>query len=147
MISVEQLAERFQTISDTRMQGLPIVNDKLQVETVGFRDWQGHDLGILITPWFMNLVALPAGEEWSECEQGELIACEFPSGNCELTVTCDEELGQFLSAILFRTVTDFPDQHTARLIAEETLSKLFEKPDAPEGKISRRNMFTGLKAG
>jgi [NiFe] hydrogenase assembly HybE family chaperone len=147
MIGVEQLAKRYRTISETRMQGLPIVNDKLGVETVGFRDWQGHRLGVLITPWFMNLIALPADDHWSECEQGELISCEFPSGNCELTVTCDEELGQFLSAILFRTVTDFPDQETARLVAEETLSKLFEEPVAPQGKVSRRNIFTGLKAG
>ena len=36
-----------------------MVNPALAVEAVGFRPWGEHWLGILITPWFMNLVLMP----------------------------------------------------------------------------------------
>ena len=76
---------------------------------------------------------------------GDLIACDFPSGTCELTVCHDEELGTYLAAVLFRTVVDFPDQETARAIAEEALANIVaEQPE--RGDISRRDLFKGLQA-
>jgi hypothetical protein len=43
----------------------PILNNRLEVETVGFVNWGeengefASEVGILITPWFMNIVLLP----------------------------------------------------------------------------------------
>ena len=31
------------------------VNPALAVEAVGFRPWEDHWLGVMVTPWFMNL--------------------------------------------------------------------------------------------
>ena len=42
-----------------RMEGLGFVNQALEVEAVAFEPWQGHWLGVMVTPWFMNLVLLP----------------------------------------------------------------------------------------
>ena len=42
-----------------RMEGLDFVNPALSVEAVAFAPWQGHWLGVLITPWFMNLILAP----------------------------------------------------------------------------------------
>lgn len=147
---VLQLTERYDAVYRQQMQDLPIVNPRLQVEAVGFSAFDEHELGILITPWFMNLVLLPGTDDWHDSTQGSIVERSLPSGKCEFTVCRDEHLGTFLTAILFRTVTDFPDQSTARAIAEETLKELFKDQDAPArdgGKkgLSRRALFSGLR--
>jgi [NiFe] hydrogenase assembly HybE family chaperone len=121
-IKVADLVARYQAIYEERMRDLPIVNPKLAVEAVGFDQWEEKDLGILITPWFMNLVLLPDSDRLVDLPQGDRVECRFPSGPCELTVYQDEELGTYLAAVLFRTVADFPDQDVARAVAEEALA-------------------------
>ena len=56
---VTALESAFRRIAATRMAGLPINHPLLAVEGVGFRLWQGKWLGVLVTPWAMNLVLLP----------------------------------------------------------------------------------------
>jgi len=145
-IQVADLVARYQKIYEQRMQGLPVVNPRLAVEAVGFDRWQDNDLGVLITPWFMNLVLLPMPDMLAAMPQGHRIECVFPSGPCELTVYQDEELGPYLAAVLFRTVSDFPDQDTARAIAAEALAQILTEPPDEGRGISRRSLFTGLRA-
>ena len=141
------LVALFDEIRRTRMLGLPIANPALRVEAVGFEQWEDQDLGILITPWFMNLVLLPDSGRLTDLPQGDRVECRFPSGPCELTVYHDEDLGSYLAAVLFRTVADFPDQDVARAVAEEALAQLLAEPAEKKGeKVSRRGLFTGLKA-
>jgi [NiFe] hydrogenase assembly HybE family chaperone len=144
-IKIDDLVDRFRLIYDERMRDLPIVNPRLEVEAVGFDRWEDQDLGVLITPWFMNLVLLPDAEAFGDRLQGDLIDCEFPSGNCEMTVCHDEQLGTYLAAVLFRTVVDFPDQETARAIAEDALANILAEPDLQAGDISRRDVLRGLR--
>ena len=141
-ITIAQLVDRFDSIYRDRMQDLPIVNANLEVEAVSFDRWEDQNLGVLVTPWFINLVLLPTSDEYDGIPQGKLIQCTFPSGPCELTVCHDDVLGTYLAAVLFRTVEDFPDQGTARAIAEEALLRILEDPEAPTFK--RRDFFTGL---
>lgn len=143
-IEVSELVERFRTIEHERMQGLPIVNPLLEVEAIGFCDFEGHELGVLLSPWFMNLVLLPGSEQWANTRQGDRLAHEFPSGHCEFTVCDDEVLGRYLSAILFRTMSGFPDQDTARAVANEALALILSEPVPEQGHVSRRAMFTGI---
>jgi len=146
-IKVADLVARYEAIFDTRMRDLPIVNPRLEVEAVGFERWEDQDLGILITPWFMNLVLLPDSGRLADLPQGDRIECRFPSGPCELTVYHDEELGSYLAAVLFRTVADFPDQAIARAIAEEALAQILtEPPEKETPPLSRRGLLTGLRA-
>ncbi|HSM29087.1 MAG TPA: [NiFe]-hydrogenase assembly chaperone HybE [Woeseiaceae bacterium] len=146
-IPVADLVARYEAIYEERMRGLPIVNPRLAVEAVGFERWEDEDLGVLITPWFMNLVLLPDTDKLADLEQGERIECRFPSGPCELTVYQDEELGTYLAAVLFRTVADFPDQEIARAVAEEALANILaEPPEKETGTVSRRGLLTGLRA-
>ena len=118
-ISVAQMLKRFRTINEQRMQGLPFINAKLRVEAVGFRAWKDLELGVLITPWFMNLILLPSSD--AEIEQGHKIDARFPSGNIELTAARDEEIGLYFSAALFSSVMQFPNQETAVDIAAEIM--------------------------
>jgi [NiFe] hydrogenase assembly HybE family chaperone len=146
-IKVADLVARYEVIYEQRMRDLPIVNPRLAVEAVGFEQWEDKDLGILITPWFMNLVLLPDSERLADLPQGERVECGFPSGPCELTVYHDEERGSYLAAVLFSSVADFPDQDVARAVAEEALAQILAEPPAKETeKVSRRGLFTGLKA-
>ena len=146
-IKVADLVARYQAIYEERMRDLPIVNHRLAVEAVGFEQWEDKDLGVLITPWFMNLVLLPDSSRLADLPQGERVDCRFPSGRCELTVYHDEELGSYLAAVLFRTVADFPDQDVARAVAEEALAQILtEPPENGTGDVSRRGLLTGLPA-
>jgi len=145
-IKAADLVARYQKIYEERMQGVPVVNTRLAVEAVGFDPWQGGELGVLITPWFMNLVLLPMPDMLADLPQGHRIECEFPSGPCELTVYQDEELGPYLAAVLFRTVADFPDQDMARAVAVEALAQILAEPPDEGRRISRRNLLTGLRA-
>ncbi|WP_059287489.1 [NiFe]-hydrogenase assembly chaperone HybE [Aquitalea magnusonii] len=58
-----QLEALFRDIAASRMQGIPILNPALQVEAIGFQQWGGPQgrlwAGVLLTPWFMNLLLLP----------------------------------------------------------------------------------------
>jgi [NiFe] hydrogenase assembly HybE family chaperone len=146
-VRVADLVARYEAIYQERMRDLPIVNPALAVEAVGFEQWEDQDLGVLITPWFMNLVLLPDSHRFADLPQGERVECHFPSGPCELTVYRDVGLGSYLAAVLFRTVSDFPDQDVARAVAEEALANVLTEPsDKEAGKLSRRGLLTGLRA-
>jgi [NiFe] hydrogenase assembly HybE family chaperone len=146
-IKVADLVARYEAIFEERMRDLPIVNPVLAVEAVGFDQWDEQDLGVLITPWFMNLVLLPDSKRLADLPQGEQVECDFPSGPCELTVYHDEELGSYLAAVLFRTVADFPNQDIARAVAEEALANILTEPPEKETEtVSRRGLLTGLRA-
>ncbi len=130
------------------MQGLPILNPRLSVEVTGCRDFDGQQLCVLITPWFMNLVAMPGSAEMDNVPIGEFVSLDLPHESLEFTVSRDAEIGTYLSAVLFRTMTDFPDQQTAREVAEETMRRLFLAADRPREKlVNRRALFTGLGGG
>ena len=145
--SVDALLQHFERVHLEHMQGLPILNLRLAVEVVGASDFDEHQICILITPWFMNLVILPGTDDWAEVDQGESFSIELPREALDFTVCHDEEVGTFLTAVLFRTVSDFPDQETAREVALEIMQQLFSSDTGTGRKlINRRALFTGLGA-
>lgn len=155
--TVTDLVERYRDIARERMRGLAIYNDRLEVEAIGFRDFKGHAMGALVTPWFMNLILLPQGDDWSDRPVGSVSEWSLPAGEHEFTTCRDESLGTYLSAVLFRTMTHFPDQQTAQAIAQEVLERLFAAPAAQQPQsgeetpsstspLSRRELFGGLGA-
>src|SRR5208337_2948262 len=78
------LENAFRRIHATRMAGIPILNPSLQVETHGFRDWNGMRVGVLITPWSINLAVLrEANSAVPALRLDERRAWVFPSGRYE----------------------------------------------------------------
>jgi [NiFe] hydrogenase assembly HybE family chaperone len=147
-IGPETLVAHFRTVALERMQGLPIVNPRIEVEAVGFRDLGEHRFGVLIAPWFMNMLILPGTDEWASLDQGTSVNVGLPEGEYDFTVTRDEASGEnYLSAILFRTMADFPDQDTARAVAEDIVERLYTEPEPPQPaeapRISRRGLLSG----
>lgn len=143
---VAALVAHFETIYREHMQGLPIVNRNLHVEAVAFQEYEGDQLGVLITPWFMNLVLLPSTADAADCAQGSKSQVDFPSGSIEFTGCQDDTLGHFRTAVLFRTVADLSDQEMARNIARQVMQDLFVRPGSAR-VVSRRALFTGQGVG
>ncbi len=121
---------------------MPFVNAALAVEAVGFREFEEHQLGVLITPWFVNLVILPVEDLSTTHSAGAKITIQFPSGPIEFTVASDEVLGTYLSAVLFSSVSDIPNQETARMLADEVMCEVFNKTHKKH-VMSRRALFSG----
>jgi len=125
--AVRQLAAAFERIAATRMAGLPMNNPALRVAAVGFRPWQdGHLVGVLITPWAINLVLL--GEQ-----QGRALhlaadrrrTWDFPSGSYDFMGGEEAECGVFQFCSLFSPVFEFADQAGAEATAGEIMTALF----------------------
>ena len=144
-ISSGRLVERYRSVYNDRMQDLPIVNSALDVEAVGFCAFDEHQIGVLITPWFMNLVLLLGSDIGSRLKQGSKSTLRFPSGPVEFTTAQDEVLGPYLTAVLFRSVAEFPDQHTAKEVALEVMQELFNEA-GNKHSMSRRALFTNIAA-
>jgi len=143
-VATARLVEQFETTYVEHMQGLPVVNAALKVEAVGFQAFDDYQLGVLITPWFMNLVLLPGADDWAGSAQGDTSSISFPSGPIEFVCSHDPELGTYLSAVLFRNVLDVENQRTARRLANEIMNNLMQPPRGQRA-ISRRDLLTGLR--
>jgi [NiFe] hydrogenase assembly HybE family chaperone len=123
----ERLEAAFRSIHERRMQGLPLLNSALAVEAVGFGPWESHWLGVLITPWFMNLMLIPREPEgWRGAAAGDAVAHLFPAGSFEFIAGRDEALGDYQSCSLFSPMFEFADQDSARLTAVAALRALFD---------------------
>jgi [NiFe] hydrogenase assembly HybE family chaperone len=119
-----------------RMEGLAFVNPALAVDAVGFAPWNGHWLGVLLTPWSMNLVLAPRDRAaWPDVAQGAKLRLRFPAGDYDFVGARDDDVGETLVCSLFSPVLEFEDQATARLVAELAREALFdaEHAEAPDG--------------
>jgi len=116
----------FNVIASTRMAGLPICNEAVQVQAVGFRVWQEHWVGVLITPWTISLVMLP-GEKASLKPLGadEKMTWEFPSGCYEFMGLQEPALGICQICSLISPVIDIERHEDAVSIAEQLMDTLF----------------------
>ncbi len=127
------LERRFQAILEGPMAGLPMVNPKLGVRALAFRPWAEHWLGVLVTPWFMNLILMPRiGERWLPCGERESRHLVFPAGVFEFIGAQDAELGPWLACSLFSPMFEFDDQATAEATALAAIQGLLEAPGAPK---------------
>ncbi|MGD8512268.1 MAG: [NiFe]-hydrogenase assembly chaperone HybE, partial [Gammaproteobacteria bacterium] len=48
---IRNLVSFHSRVAVERMRDLPIFNERLEVEPVGFREFDGRLVGILISPW------------------------------------------------------------------------------------------------
>ncbi|MES9942016.1 MAG: [NiFe]-hydrogenase assembly chaperone HybE [Candidatus Thiodiazotropha sp. 6PLUC2] len=141
---MEGLELQFRTIEKQRMQGLPLLNPALKVKAVGFREWNNHCLGVMITPWFMNLMLIPhEGDSWKERQIGEKELHQLPSGPYEFILGEEEGIGRYQMCSLFSPVFEFADQVTAVETAEQVMLALMDDKNQDglstrESEITRR---------
>jgi len=135
-----RLEEAFRAAA-TRMQGLSIVNPALAVEAVGFAPWAGCWLGVLVTPWFMNLVLTPREPtRWRVVAQGETLRHPFPAGDYDFIGAHDDLAGDYLLCSLFSPMQAFEDQAAARLVAQLAREALFDEAHAEPVEMPVANL-------
>jgi len=133
-----------------RMAGQPPCNPGLRVELVGLREWQGLFIGVLITPWTINLLLLPGGQPLRRLGPDERERRELPSGEYEFMGGTVPALGNYHSCSLFSPPVEFETQEEARAVAVAALYALFEAADntpfereTARQPLSRRGFLTG----
>lgn len=145
------LACAFERIAQTRMAGLPFVNPRLRVEAVGPRDWEGHRLAVLVTPWSINAVLVPGAGPWPSLPRGAERFVDLPGGRFRFIAAADEEAGEYHACSLFSPALEFADHDAAREAAAAALAALlgdaaFSEPARAARGVSRRD-FLRARAG
>ena len=131
------LEAAFRRILRTQMQDMPMVNPALAVEAVGFRPWSEHWLGILVTPWFMNLWLMPRVlAQWRPINERESRHYVFPAGVFEFIGGRDAALGDYQACSLFSPMFEFADPANARATALAALDALFDKASRDAGEAA-----------
>lgn len=162
MLLAGRLEEAFREIHVGKMRGIPLLNEALGVRAVGFRAHDGHLLGVLVTPWFMNLILAPGAEDdWSSLVSGDKELIAFPSGTYEFTAvnrtvqTQGVDLPPYKACALFSPMFEFSTMLQAVETAEATLRGLLDPtlhPDyvappsvAPAAAMGRRGLLFGAR--
>ncbi|MFZ2727189.1 MAG: [NiFe]-hydrogenase assembly chaperone HybE [Methylococcaceae bacterium] len=131
------LEDCFNTIQLQRMTGIPIINPQLKVQAVDFQAYQQGWIGVLITPWFMNIIYL--SDELLTV--GEKISHQFPAGQFEFTIAYEINLGFYQNCSLYSPMFEFTEQDTAIKTAQSALQALLKLPE--KLSISRRDLLRG----
>jgi [NiFe] hydrogenase assembly HybE family chaperone len=141
--AVQNLANAYRRAA-LKVKGLPIYNPTLAIEAVGFREHDGRHIGVLVTPWFMNVMALPSAEDLKVWVSGSTVRIALPSGAYDFMVTELHDVGLVGSCSLFSTMTEFTDHEAAQLAATTVAEALFEPEQPPVApKLTRRELLRG----
>ncbi len=137
MRRIPLIEQHYQQILDEKMQDLPIINSALDVKAIGFRDLDGQLLGVVITPWFMNLFLLTDElEGWRSDQTGDRHFQSFPAGQFDFVHAWDAKIGAYGTSSLFSPMDDFPNQESAEKTAIRALEQLFVEREPVAGEES-----------
>jgi [NiFe] hydrogenase assembly HybE family chaperone len=138
-----RLAAAFRAVA-TRMQGLSFVNPAVEVEAVGFAPWESHWLGVMVTPWFMNLTLLPHDPAaWQPLAPGAKRRYAFPAGIYEFVGANDAVIGDYQVCSLFSPLLEFDDHASARLVATLAREALFDPANAEVSEMPVADLSPG----
>ena len=100
-------------------------NGTLQIAAVGFARHAGDWLGVVVTPWCLDLFLLPGGGSlWGDIPAGQRRYVTLPGGTLPFTAVDDLELGPYQHTPLIAPVTALPDMATALRLAREAVATL-----------------------
>ena len=146
------LVALFDEVGKTRMQGVPILNPALKVEEVGFevsnqpvalippaqaapelvaKHGEPGAVGILVTPWFMNLVWFPLLRTDEPDRAGSHRAHAVGAECFDFIAGYEAGFGGYEACSLFSPMFEFSDQATAIATAHAVLAEL-RRPPEPE---------------
>lgn len=123
--AAQKLHAVFDDIAATRMAGLPICNAALRVEVVGWREWNGRHVAVLVTPWTINLMLLPGSETLEPLPLDATQTWKFPSGSYDFMGLNDAALGVCHTCPLVSPTLHIATQAEAVSIAEQIVEMLF----------------------
>ena len=144
---VQALVDLFRHVELSRMAGVPVLNRALQVEAVGFEPVAVEPgeapaaVGVLLTPWFMNLVWLPLLSEAAADRVGQARARDVGGTTFDFIGGYEPGLGAYEACSLASPMFEFADQAQARATAWAVLVEL--RPAAPKVSNARRGFLFG----
>lgn len=126
----ERVREVFARIHREQMDGLPLLNKALSVATLGFQDFRGRTLGMLVTPWMVGLMLLPnATDGWERLPPGHKATHEFPGGALRFMLNAIEGIGPYQMHSVQSPVHVFADQAAAIEAASAFLARILADRD------------------
>lgn len=138
---VRALEQVFREVQAQRMQGLPLLHPGLQVQALGFLPEAGapgqgpRACGVLITPWFMNLLWLPlqpvAAGQGGWLAVGQQAPRRVGAHQLQATGAHEPALGAFEACSLMSPLQELADQAAAVALGFEILKQLRAEPMAP----------------
>ena len=131
----------FRHIAATRMAGVPVLRDGFGVHAIGFEPLDGGLLGVLVTPWFMNLMFLPPADA-PTLAVGATRARTVGSYRFDFIGAHEDGFGAWEACSLFSPMHEFVDEASALGVAREVLAELRRAPVQP----SRRALLFGRTA-
>ena len=142
------LETHFNDIHQRHMQDTPLCNPALRVQSIGFCRHRDQVLGIVLTPWFMNLISTPLpGNDFPSAPMGERRVLPLASGNVDFFIGEIPGFGRLDTCALFSPVFDFQTHDQAVTAAQTILGNLFGVPAAsppPKAAVSRRALLRGM---
>lgn len=129
--ATKRLVSDFAEVFHSKMRDVPLVNHALHVEAVGFIPHEEGFLGVLVAPWFMNLILLPKPGRPAR-KAGEKEVLVFPSGEYEFLHNARPETGPYLACSLFSPMADFTSQLQAVDVARAVMAELFKAENRAE---------------
>lgn len=147
---LEALERCFRAIQQTQLRGLPMLNPALAVQAVDFEAEPGHGLalGVLVTPWFMNLLRLPLGAGVEMLAVGETAPRTLGPCVFDFIGAHEPVLGDFEACSLFSPMHEFADQAGAVATARAALVHLRGRAATqPPVQPARRGFLLGRRAG
>lgn len=145
---LEVLEATFRRIATTRMRGVPVLHAGLSVQAVGFvREPVAVGsksasvalpmlMGVLVTPWFMNVLRLPVTPVADAAAAGLLpvgatAVRRYGAHPLDFLGAHEPSIGAFEQASLFSPMFGFADQPAAVATAREVL-RLLRLPTTAE---------------
>lgn len=127
----EALVKLFDNVAQARMAGVPILNPALHVEALGFELCEEDGaVGVLVTPWFMNLVWFPL-ERIDQPERAGNSRVHQVGAECfDFIAGHEAAFGSYEACSLFSPMFEFPDQAAAMATGAAVLAVL-RQPPAP----------------
>jgi [NiFe] hydrogenase assembly HybE family chaperone len=147
---VRGLVAEFERIGAESMRGLPFYNEALAVEALGFERLGDEWLGILITPWFLNLMLAPEQPiPYAEAANGRKRILDLPGGPVQFLCGGTENFGLFYAHSIASPMHVYKTQDQARAAARRAIVRASSPPEATQATgpqsgqaVSRRNLFS-----
>lgn len=132
------LERHFRRVHETRMAGLPFLNDALAVAVAACARVDGDWLAALVTPWSIQLVLLPGGGTlWRDTAAGVRHTLGLPVGDLVFIGEAAEHASELVPAMLYCPLITPPDGIAdtvqACAIAREALATVLKPLPASVG--------------
>lgn len=133
----DQIEQTYHKIHIENMQGIPILNPAINVQALGFHEHEGRVLGIIITPWLMNLVLLPnEDDDWSSMQLGDKRLHQFTNRTYKFMLNEIDGIGYCQTYSLYSPMREFINHDQAVIAAQNFLDGLkVESPVTEEDLV------------